>query len=226
MGRDGDALWGQFSGRADDDTSDLRSLEKEKCPKPDYAFYFPIYDLDSGSMMIPKVTDPEARQWHQVPNPSLVEPFSWSILQELFRHGLRPTPFRVFHKSPLEASLKCYPWLIVEHKKESNLESTERIVYCQATNAAAGAVQLIHIAARYAAKRPDQAHVAPVPVVTTIGPRVKVWIMYYAENFQAPSTEHWTAQLRWRSCRRGYVSLLQKTMPFLLEVFLLTNAFR
>ena len=203
-------MWTLFNGRADDtDTSELTDFEKQKCPKPDYVFYLPMYNLSDGPK-IPKITNPEARQWHQAPNTSLMEPFSWSNLKELFAHGLRPSPFRVFndpkHDPPKEASLKSYPWLIVEHKKEAESRSVETVC-CQAANASACAVKLSRIAARYAVELADNAQVPPVPTITTIGSHVKVWIMYFAKDFQGPWVYHsYPKTLKWKWCKEGYVS--------------------
>lgn len=162
-----------------------------------------MYHLDAEPI-IPRIGDPEARQWNQAPNYSLVEPFSWTALKELHTFGLRSTPFRVFNKPPMEASLNCYPWLIVEHKKEG-VSGAEETVCCQAANAGACAIKLNQISARYAVELPDNAHVPPIPTVTTIGSHVKVWIMYFAKEFQAPCEERWES-LSWKRCKQGYVS--------------------
>ncbi|KAK2616639.1 hypothetical protein QQS21_000462 [Conoideocrella luteorostrata] len=207
----GDALWTEFSGKAHaHDASDLAPYEKEKCPKPDRALYLPMYNLDTDSSIIPRVTDPEARQWHLAPNPSLVESFSWKRLKELFNYGLRPTPFRVFHKPPVQASLNCYPWLIVEHKKEkcqypNYYDMSEEVMCCQATNAAACAVQLNRNAATYAIKLAEQAHVPPIPTVTTIGSVVKVWIMHYADDLGGSCSDYDMYERAGKNCRQGYI---------------------
>lgn len=205
--RASDALWTEFSGKAYvHDASDLTTYEKEKCPKPDRALYLPMYKMDIGSPTIPRITDPEARQWHQAPNPTLVESFSWTVLKELFAYGLRPTPFRVFHNPPKEADLKCYPWLIIEHKKEDAAFSSKTTVCCQATNAAACAVQLNRNAAMFAVELAEQAHVSPIPTVTTVGSNVTVWIMHYLDDLCGPSSDYDLYEMDRIRCRQGYVS--------------------
>ncbi|KAH6867781.1 hypothetical protein B0T10DRAFT_596911, partial [Thelonectria olida] len=194
---DGDSLWNLF--RNDTESS----FETGKSPKPDYVFYLPMYHLQTGSSK-PMVEEPAARQWHQRPNPSLVEPFSWSVLKELFAEGLQPTPFRVFHKEALEANLKCYPWLIVEYKKEG-VSKGKLTVSCQAANAAACALQLNENAATYAVNLADDAHVPPVPTITTIGCHAKVWIAHLARGFSPPLYESKQTEATGKKCRKGYI---------------------
>lgn len=118
MDSDTEALWETFNGKGDEvDDSTVRRFETVKCPKPDYAFYLPMYHPSTNSH-IPGITDHRAREWPKEPTPSLVESFSWSNLKMLYKNGLRPTPFRVFNKEPRKKDLKCYPWLLVEYKKE------------------------------------------------------------------------------------------------------------
>jgi hypothetical protein len=202
--------WTFFDGRKDkNDTSALLTYEREKCPKPDYACFLPIYHLEADPK-IPQAYSSEGRNWHQSSNHALVEQFSWTLLKKLRSYGLEPTPFKIFHAKPRESSLKCYPWLIVEHKKESN-ESDEHslreAVYCQATNAAACAIQLNVQAAKYAIKSAECAQVPPIPVITTIGPKVKVWIMYQAQDLNGPTAHRYYARkIVRRSCKEGFVS--------------------
>lgn len=182
--------------------------EKEKCPKPDRVLSLPIYNLDTDSPAIPSIRDPESRQWHQTPSPSLVESFSWTVLKDLFAYGLRPTPFRIFRNPPVEAQLRCYPWLIIEHKKQppKSPEGKTLDVRCQATNAAARALQLNRNAATYAVKLAEQAQVPPIPTVTTVGPIVTVWIMHYLEDLCGPSSHYDLHEEDRKTRRDGYVS--------------------
>ncbi|ENH64826.1 hypothetical protein FOC1_g10005593 [Fusarium oxysporum f. sp. cubense race 1] len=150
--------------------------------------------------------DPKARQWSQAGDSQPVEPFTWSTLQALNKFGLEPSPFRIFEKSPLEANLRCYPWLIVEHKKEKDQnEALERVVNCQAANAAACAVSLVQQTAQYAVKLPRHAHIPPIPVITTVGPFITVWLMYFAEDFDAPCSRRDTDEVITRRWKEGYV---------------------
>ncbi|KIL89208.1 hypothetical protein FAVG1_07602 [Fusarium avenaceum] len=183
-----DALWGTFDKKHEGKDLNLVSI-----PKPDIVLYLPIFHLDSH---LPSVTNPDALEWHKNSNPALVGPFSWSNLRELHQYGLLPTPFNVFDKKeePKESYLRCYPWLVVEYKKsekkydQADFERLAEAVYCQAANASGCAVKLHQRAAQFALPLPRQAHIPPVPTVTTVGPQVKVWITYFDENFLAC---HW-----------------------------------
>ncbi|KAH7322889.1 hypothetical protein B0I35DRAFT_426680 [Stachybotrys elegans] len=204
---EGELPWTLFDGREDkNDTSPLRQFERAKCPKPDYTCYLPIYHLDSEPHL-PKVDHSEESHWHQSPNHPLVEQFSWTVLKGLRKYGLEPTTSKVFHKDPVEASLKCYPWLIVEHKKEyPEIDNSIReTVYCQAANAAACAIKLNQLAARYAVSLTDAGHVPPVPAITTVGAEVNVWIMHLATDFEAVYPRQFLRDTEVRTCRKGYI---------------------
>ncbi|KAG4260219.1 hypothetical protein FPRO03_02042 [Fusarium proliferatum] len=179
-----DALWTTFREKLEGDR--IKTL-----PKADFVFYLPIYHLDAESP-IPRITDHRGREWNKEPASSLVENFSWSTLKGLYMHGLRPSPFRIFgNEKPLEADLKCYPWLVVECKSgKKTLNESQRLaewetVCCQALNASACAVKLNQIAARYAVDLLKQTHIPPIPAVTTVGTKVSVWITYFAQDFMA-----------------------------------------
>ncbi|KAF4461146.1 hypothetical protein FALBO_12064 [Fusarium albosuccineum] len=199
----GDTDWDLFGYRATDaDKAPLGDFERSKCPKPDYGFFLPIYHLEEDPKM-PKVEFTNPRKWHQSPNNALVGSFSWSLLKDLYTHGLRPTPFLVFDRKPQESKLMCYPWLVVEHKKE---DIHPRTVCCQAANASACAVKLSQVTARYAVELPDSAHIPPIPVITTIGPQVKVWIMHFAKDLVAPSpVKHDYDEVEPRKFSQGYI---------------------
>ncbi|KAF4952733.1 hypothetical protein FGADI_6485 [Fusarium gaditjirri] len=206
---DTDALWETFNGKGEDvDCLTARPFETVKCPKPDYAFYLPMYHLTTESR-IPEITDHRAREWHKAPTPSLVESFSWSNLKMLHKNGLRPTPFRVFNKEPREKDLKCFPWLLVEYKKEKytsfERERLEETVSCQAANGSASAIKLNQIAARYTIELPDEAHIPPIPVVTTVGPKVKVWITYLAKDCMVRYRGRYLSTSIWARRSQAYI---------------------
>lgn len=170
-----------------------------------------MYHPDSH---IPTVTLHEAREWHKATTPSLVEPFSWSTLKDLHQHGLKPTPFSVLDtKTPLEADLISYPWLVVEYKRaKGKARSTtagprqlEEVVYCQAANASGCAVKLNQNAAEFAVQLADDAQVPPVPTITTVGPQVKVWITFFAKDFMAYRFKDKKNQ-QFHGYKEGYVS--------------------
>lgn len=199
-------MWAIFNGTGQDNTIP-GSVENTTQPKPDYGFYLSMYHLTDG-YEIPETTEYKGLKWHKSSTPLLVESFSWSVLKYLYGHGLQPSPVNVFDvlgKKPRENDLKCYPWLVVEHKKCDESEKSKKEVCRQAVNASGCAVRLNQLAAKYAVQLPDEAHVPPVPAVTTIGPKVKVWITYFGKGFMAYHDKG-----SWQRCTRdqgGYVSL-------------------
>ncbi|RGP72909.1 hypothetical protein FLONG3_6547 [Fusarium longipes] len=201
---DSEVTWVTFNNTGLDDTIP-GALENEKQPKPDYGFYLPMYHLEN-ECYIPETNEHKGLKWHKNATPSIVESFSWSVLKELYEHGLRPSPLGIFdgsNKEPRENDLKCFPWLVVEFKKQDESENVKREVYRQAVNASGCAVRLNQIAAKYAVELVDEAHVPPIPVVTTIGSTVKVWITYHGKRFLAYHDDN-----KWRQCNRehgGYV---------------------
>ncbi|KAF5675096.1 hypothetical protein FCIRC_7569 [Fusarium circinatum] len=200
--RSGDQIWTLFEPDQKATTTRLRPV---KSPKPDQVFYLPIYHRhnDTG---LPKVVDPKARQWSQAGDSRAMEPFTWPTLQALNKVGLEPSPFRIFDKPPLESNLQCYPWLVIEHKREKDQnEALERVVNCQAANAAACAISLVQQTAQYAVKLPRHAHIHPIPVITTVGSSVTVWLMYFAEDFNAPCSRRDTNEVLTRRRKEGYV---------------------
>ncbi|KAF5722921.1 hypothetical protein FMUND_2278 [Fusarium mundagurra] len=169
--RSSNQIWTLFEPDQKATTTRLRPV---KSPKPDQAFFLPIYHHHNNTGL-PKVVDPKARQWSQACGSRSMEPFTWSTLQALNKFGLEPSPFRIFDKSPLDANLRCYPWLVIEHKREKDKnEALERVVMCQAANGAACAISLVQQTAQYAVKLPRHAHIPPIPVVTTVGSFVTV----------------------------------------------------
>ncbi|KAF5967124.1 hypothetical protein FBULB1_11329 [Fusarium bulbicola] len=206
---DTDALWEAFNGKSDEvDNSTPHRFENVKCPKPDYAFYLPMYHLNTN-FRIPGITNHKDREWHKTPTPSIMESFSWSNLKRLYKAGLRPTPFRVFHKEPREKDLKCYPWLLVEYKKAKytnhERQQLEETVCCQAANGSASAIKLNQIAARYAIELPDGSHIPPIPVVTTVGSEVKVWITYLAKDCMVLCGGRFSYSSRWEKRSQAYM---------------------
>ncbi|KAF5638090.1 hypothetical protein F52700_4794 [Fusarium sp. NRRL 52700] len=200
--RSGNQMWTLFESDQKATTTRLRPV---KSPKPDQVFFLPIYHRhnDTG---LPKVVDPKVRRWSQAGDSRAMEPFTWSTLQVLNKVGLEPSPFRIFDKSPLQANLRCYPWLVIEHKREKDQnEALERAVNCQAANAAACAISLVQQTAQYAVKLPRHAHIPPIPVVTTVGTSVTVWLMYFTENFDAPCSRRDTVEVLTRRRKEGYV---------------------
>ncbi|CAF3541645.1 unnamed protein product [Fusarium graminearum] len=176
--------WVTFDGKERLGDSLPDSFYNKKRPKPDCAFYFPIYHL-TKQHHVPRISDRKALEWHKASMPGLVESFSWPDLKSLYAHGLRPSPFHAFDKTtPLKKDLKCFPWLVIEHKAmPENYEKLREVAYCQAVNGSGCAVRLNQIAAKYTPELVRDGHVPPIPAVTTVGPEVKVWITYYIKDF-------------------------------------------
>lgn len=202
-------MWGTFNKHNEEN-------EVVMAPKPDLVFYLPMYHPDAH---IPAITDHEALQWHKASAPSLVEPFSWSTLKKLHGHGLLATPFNVFSdkkskqpEEPQECDLSCFPWLVVEYKKAESkaaeLEQLQEVVYCQAANASGCAVLLNRTASKHALKLDADAQIPPVASVTTVGPRVKVWITFFARDFMALNYKVKNKE-RLHAYKEGYVSIDQ-----------------
>ncbi|KAF4338041.1 hypothetical protein FBEOM_8046 [Fusarium beomiforme] len=178
----GDALWGKFN-KNHEGTGPLTT------PKPDLVFYLPMYHLKPN---IPIATAGQAQEGDKATPPSLIESFSWSVIQKLHGHGLLATPFNhLKEKKPLGKHLKCYPWLVIECKttssKPAELAKLQEDVYCQAVHASGCAVKLNQNAAKFAVELVSDAQVPPVPTITTVGSEVKVWITFFAKGFLAYS---------------------------------------
>ncbi|KAF5671400.1 hypothetical protein FDENT_10939 [Fusarium denticulatum] len=200
---DSEALWVTFDTKGDklgdSMPDDFRNASK---PKPDYAFYFPMYQLTARidtSRHTPRYVSEvngtpvnRIKTVLEVPEESTsssVESFSYSALEELYQYGLRPSPFNAFKKGVTEKHLRCFPWLIIEMKKKHTqrglINKSKEEASCQAANGSGCAVRLNQIAAKFAVELPGQGQIPPIPAVTTTGPEVKVWITYFAKNFIA-----------------------------------------
>ncbi|KAJ4321129.1 hypothetical protein N0V84_005481 [Fusarium piperis] len=68
-----------------------------------------------------------------------------------------------------------------------------------------GMKRLVQDSAQHAVALPDHAHIPPIPVVTTIGPRVRVWLMYFAEKFDAPCSHRDTQEVMAKMRNKGYI---------------------
>lgn len=160
-----------------------KGLRPETCeltePKPDYVAYFPIYDFNKGG----RILTSDRWNWPNNANESLVKNFLRSTLEHLATHGLQPSPAGIFQKqrrAKIEISDSlCYPWLVVEHKKDKVSMDKKIYCYCQAANAAQAVLKMHQILAQYAeGKANDATHIPPITTITTVGSDVKVWIAY------------------------------------------------
>ncbi|KAM5360385.1 hypothetical protein ACJA88_014848 [Fusarium oxysporum] len=200
---DSEALWVTFDikgGKLGDSMPD--DFRNASAHKPEYAFYFPMYQLTARiekSRLTPRYVsgvsatpDNKFKTVLEIPEDSTspsVESFSFSALKELYQHGLRPSPFNAFKKRATEKHLRCFPWLVIEMKKKHTqrglINKSKEEASCQAANGSGCAVRLNQIAAKFAVELPGEGQIPPIPAVTTAGPEVKVWITYFAKNFTA-----------------------------------------
>ncbi|KAK3997898.1 hypothetical protein QBC44DRAFT_364098 [Cladorrhinum sp. PSN332] len=138
-------------------------------PKPDLAFFYPIYDFESGCA----IPTPEAWKWGKTPKHNIVDNFSRPVLQHLAKHGLQPST-----TSSIEGT--CFPWFIVEHKMQV-VGKEKEYCYCQAANAGAAAVMMLQQLARpvhLPAANAADSQVPPVITMTTVDKVVRVWATY------------------------------------------------
>ncbi|KAK9416275.1 hypothetical protein SUNI508_01692 [Seiridium unicorne] len=149
-------------------------------PKVDRAFYFTVHDSKStrGSAAY--------YQWRNSPQEKFIENFSYETLRHLSPHGLQSSPLDSNKLNSTltnggdsfrPSSLCCFPWLIIEHKKDDQRKAD----FCswQAANASSAAVMLLQSAAHYAEEQDNCQHVPPVISITTVGEIVRVWITYF-----------------------------------------------
>lgn len=75
----------------------------------------------------------------------------------------------------------CFPWLIVEHKREDE-QADDKSFYHLAATAALKALAMLQILAKHAENKSQDRHVPPVTVITTAGENVQVWIAYVSDG--------------------------------------------
>ena len=73
--------------------------------------------------------------------------------------------------------LLCFPWAIVELKRQSATATEIEKCYCQGANAASRALRMFEILSRYS-DTVNGEQIPPVVVLTFIGPLFKLWIAY------------------------------------------------
>lgn len=155
-------------------------------PNPDWAAYFPVYDTEIED----RIRTSERWRWWKSKKPTMVENFSLEMLEHLARHGLEPSTTGRFHEGKtrqiVPSDYLCFPWLIVEHKKQGHSGQVQ-FCYCQAANAGMAALTMLQKLAKYAEKRPRDSHIPPITTVTTVGPEVRVWVMYVSEAEDGPT---------------------------------------
>lgn len=96
---------------------------------------------------------------------------------------------KTFEKLPepgaIDDKLVCYPFLLVEVKKNNQKE--EELCYCQAANDCSASLSMLeHLA------RPWEQEVLPVVAFTFVGPAVKLWLAFTHElSYTDPSKKKW-----------------------------------
>lgn len=119
----------------------------------------------------------------------MVENFTLKTLRHLAQHGLQSNTagiFRPGRKENIPSDCICFPWLIVEHKRD---EKGENQCHCQAANAGAAAVMMLEelsclIPAEIEGEEGEG--IPPVVTMTTVDKIVRVWITYRLENYTCP----------------------------------------
>ncbi|KAH7304295.1 hypothetical protein B0I35DRAFT_445485 [Stachybotrys elegans] len=183
----GDKLWTLFK-------TNFRADERLELtvPKPDRMLSFPIYNTKNANRL-----SRDEDHWRWKGTPVVTENFSLEVLEQLWNNGkgLCSSPFDIYSKAKAgnhrskdtyrPKDHQCFPWLVVEHKKATNAE----FCYCQAANASSAALMLLESAAQYAETRYDGLLVPPIPVITTVGKRVRVWIAWHSFIDSGPDDE-------------------------------------
>ena len=120
------------------------------------------------------------------PKNSLVDNFSLKTLRHLAQYGLQSSTAGIFRREGKKHILSdciCFPWLVVEHKRDAKGENQ---CYCQAANAGVAAVMMLETLSHIVpdeilGKQREEAQ--PVVTITTVDKTVRVWIAYACDNF-------------------------------------------
>lgn len=114
----------------------------------------------------------------------MTKKFEHTTLQYLARqHGVESNTAGLYRKKGnwISSDYICFPWLIVEHKRNGD-GSVEKKCYCQAANAGAAAVMMLEslFNSEPQARKHNEAneHIPPVVTITTVDRIVRVWITY------------------------------------------------
>jgi hypothetical protein len=174
--REGNCDWTEFANfgvhiHGNDDTK-LRTR-----PKPDLTYAFPVTTSQSQSLK-------------RFERDEYARSFSLKTLGDLSMRGIYSTPttgLRMWAESRKRASLRttdlaCFPWAVIEFKKQvqgSQMSPVERC-YCQAANASAAALEL-RAQMFVKASHDIFPEIAPVISFTCVGPIVKVWLTFFLE---------------------------------------------
>jgi hypothetical protein len=173
--KESDILWTEAHRNA-------RTFNPSTCqptiPKPDIYLGFPIYQ-DSKKKGFARV--------------SHVEDFSTRSLKILLENDVVCSPTSAFRnwiydgeKSPLEKHhLICFPWVIVELKRQNVPEPQKEYGECQGVNASSTALSMLEqLYKPYKSSDYSADQIPPVVVFTLVGGKAKLWLAYSspAEN--------------------------------------------
>lgn len=172
----GNDEWTLFDKNSGFRFQDRKGLTK---PKPDLAFYFPILDTRDQRGITPEETDRQHSAQARLAN-NLSGNLAHGTLMALGKFGLQFTPRGIPKQGDLSNdNMRCFPWLIVEYKRDTADKREREKCYSQAANAGSAALMLFQTAARFAEFKVDNQHIPPVVTITAIGSAVHVWIVYY-----------------------------------------------
>lgn len=171
--REGNCEWTEFSNLEQCNPC----LKPRTRPKPDLTYAFPIHDSPLNDLS-------------RFERDHFTRCFSVQALKTLSEKGIICAPTTGLRKWTERAKrtflsttdLACFPWAVVEFKKQvpgSRTSPVERC-YCQAANASAAALEL---QGQLFALVVDKTYSTLPPIIsfTCIGPIVRVWLTYYTE---------------------------------------------
>lgn len=137
---------------------------------------FPVYSVEYFRTL----ALPQKWLWTVQPKDAMVTNLSRETLQHLAAHGLYSVVADSAQKQRFTKNLRlsdhmCFPWLVMEHKKDKH---TTEHCYCQAANGTSAAVLLLENLCKYETPSHLNLHIPPVIGITTGGGEVRVWITY------------------------------------------------
>jgi hypothetical protein len=164
------------------------NLKPRTFPKPDLAYAFPVVNK-----MFKDLKGAERDEFNRCFSLSAIQMLAAQGTISTVTTGLRSSIRSTQERILSTADRACFPWAVVEVKKQVHAGDNAAVkrCYCQAANAAAAAIalraQLFDEAAHNA-----YSTVPPLIAFTCCGPEVRVWLMYYTE----PDAEGKTARVR------------------------------
>jgi hypothetical protein len=181
---EGNCSWTEFD---DIEPCDL-NLKPRTLPKPDLAYAFPVVNR-----MFKDLKGAERDEFSRCFSLEAIQMLAAKDTISTVTTGLRRSMDSTQECVLSTADRACFPWAVVEVKKQvpAGHDAAVKRCYCQAANAAAAAIALR--AQLFDKVVPDACSTMP-PVIafTCCGPEVRVWLMYYTE----PDAERKRARVR------------------------------